>query len=417
MDSHPDESNNNNNNTTSSVLAGGKRVVKVPKGARDFNPFEMSIRQKALDIIVECYRRHGAVTISTPVFELRTTLLGQYGEDGNKLIYDLKDQGGEDLSLRYDLTVPLARYIGANGLSQLKRYQIDRVYRRDQPNVSSGRYREFVQCDFDICGHYDSMLPDAECISILNETLSALWIGSFIIKINHRGILDGILDICGISSSKFRTVCSALDKLDKEPWSNVRNEIIQKGVSPSSADQIGEFALLHDKPLVLADKLSSNSIFRANSTASKALDELILLFKYIDLYCNGTLDNCSFDLSLARGLDYYTGMILEAVLTGSRLGSIAGGGRYDNLIGIFSTKKSIPAVGFSIGIERVFVILEEQELQKQAADRIRGSSTKVLVGVLHPDLLPDRFNLCSLLWKAGIPAEALYFIDTKLKKI
>merc|ERR1719273_3053309 len=151
---------------------------------------------------VKMFKIHGAVTIDTPVFELKEVLTGKYGED-SKLIYDLKDQGGEILALRYDLTVPFARDVAMNKVEKIKRYQIAKVYRRDNPSMSRGRYREFYQCDFDIAGQYDEMLPDAECIKIVKEILSSLNLGQFVIKINHRKILDGIFELCGVPSAMF----------------------------------------------------------------------------------------------------------------------------------------------------------------------------------------------------------------------
>lgn len=164
--------------------------------------------------IVKCFKRHGAETIDTPVFELKEVLTGKYGED-SKLIYDLADQGGEILALRYDLTVPFARYLAQNKVTNMNRYHIAKVYRRDNPAITRGRYREFYQCDFDIAGVYEPMVPDVECIRVADEILRSLEIGDFKIKVNHRKILDGVFAICGFPSSKFRTICSSVDKLIK----------------------------------------------------------------------------------------------------------------------------------------------------------------------------------------------------------
>lgn len=212
-----------------------KFTLKTPKGTRDYNPQQMALRQSVLDKIINVFRKHGAETIDTPVFELKEVLTGKYGED-SKLIYDLKDQGGEILSLRYDLTVPLARYLAMNKISSIKRYHIAKVYRRDNPSISRGRYREFYQCvssfqtffwtngnlrnnyylqDFDIAGTFDPMLPDAECVKVVSEILSELNIGEYVIKLNHRLLLDGMFEACGVPADQFRTICSSVDKLDK----------------------------------------------------------------------------------------------------------------------------------------------------------------------------------------------------------
>ena len=169
-------------------------------------------------------------------------LTGKYGED-SKLIYDLADQGGEELALRYDLTVPFARYVAQNGIKQIKRFHIARVYRRDNPKMESGRYREFYQCDFDIAGEYSAkMVPDAECVKIVDSILTALDLGDFRIKVNSRKILDGMFAVCGVEPAKFRTICSAVDKLDKMPWDDVKKEMThEKGLSEEVADKIGNY--------------------------------------------------------------------------------------------------------------------------------------------------------------------------------
>uniref|UniRef100_A0A8C5IL42 histidine--tRNA ligase n=1 Tax=Junco hyemalis TaxID=40217 RepID=A0A8C5IL42_JUNHY len=211
-----------------------KFVLKTPKGTRDFGPKEMAIRERAFKAIISCFKRHGAEVIDTPVFELKETLTGKYGED-SKLIYDLKDQGGELLSLRYDLTVPFARYLAMNKITNIKRYHIAKVYRRDNPAMTRGRYREFYQCDFDIAGQFDPMIPDAECLKIVHEILSDLQLGDFVIKVNDRRILDGMFAVCGVPDSKFRTICSSVDKLDKVLWEEVRSEMVaEKGLSPEA---------------------------------------------------------------------------------------------------------------------------------------------------------------------------------------
>jgi histidyl-tRNA synthetase len=331
--------------------------AKVVKGARDFMPYQMSIRKKAFQLIQDVFRKHGAVEIDTPVFELNETLMGKYGEE-SKLIYDLQDQGGELISLRYDLTVPFARFMYSHNLPSIKRYHIGKVYRRDNPQMSKGRYREFYQCDFDIAGpSYGRMIPDSEVLKVVTEILSNLPIGNFVIKLNHRKLLDATIELSGIPSTIFKQVCSSVDKLDKEPWEEVRKELLSKGVTEEQADELWTYVKLKDKPWGLYEVLASNEKVLANEKAKEALEDLKILFEYLDIF---EISDCmSFDLSLARGLDYYTGLIYEAVLTDTdKVGSICGGGRYDNLLGMFLSK-SIPAVGVTIGIERIFNILED----------------------------------------------------------
>ncbi|GMH38611.1 hypothetical protein BSKO_06495 [Bryopsis sp. KO-2023] len=382
-----------------------QRKPKIAKGTRDFMPDQMQIREQAFEKITSVFKRHGAVSIDTPVFELRETLMGKYGED-SKLIYDLSDQGGEILSLRYDLTVPFARFVALHGVGNIKRYHIGKVYRRDQPQMNRGRFREFFQCDFDIAGSYSVMVPDAEVLTVLVEILTDLDLGEFVVKLNHRKLLDATMAIAGVPPNKFRTICSAIDKLDKETWEAVRCEMVEeKGLSEEVADKVGEFVKFKGAPMELLETLSSpeNELMQ-NPDSKAALDEMRILFDF--LAAMGSLDAIAFDLSLARGLDYYSGVIYEAVLRDSNVGSIAAGGRYDKLVGMFSGK-DVPAVGVSIGIERVFSIMETQLRAKaeESGVPIRAAETQVLVASIGNGMQKKRMEICAELWAAGIKAE------------
>lgn len=397
-----------------------KFTLKTPKGTRDYSPQQMALRQDVLDKIVAVFKKHGAESIDTPVFELKEVLTGKYGED-SKLIYDLKDQGGEILSLRYDLTVPLARYLAMSKISSIKRYHIAKVYRRDNPAMTKGRYREFYQCDFDIAGSYDQMIPDAECVKVVVEILDSLQIGEYVVKLNHRQLLDGMFEACGVPADKFRSICSAVDKLDKSPWSEVRKEMIEeKGLEPATADQIGEYVQLSGG-LELVDKLLADAKLKTAASAQKGLEGMKLLLQYCKVL--GIENKILFDLSLARGLDYYTGVIYECVLKGhpigdadaegGSVGSVAGGGRYDNLVGMFDPKgKQVPCVGVSIGVERIFSVIEA----KKAAEGLKTRTTEVEVYVAsaHKGLHEKRMKIISDLWDKGIKAEHSYKINPKL---
>ncbi|KAK1745276.1 histidine-tRNA ligase [Skeletonema marinoi] len=375
----------------------------------------MAIRDKAFTIIRRVFKRHGAVEIDTPVFELKETLTGKYGED-SKLIYDLADQGGELLALRYDLTVPFARFLAVNAVGNIKRFHIGKVYRRDQPQLSKGRYREFYQCDFDIAGVYGRMVPDSECLAVACEILDSLPIGDFGIKLNHRRLLDAILDLCGVPADKFRTICSAVDKLDKEPWSEVRREMVEeKGLSGDVADKIGEFVVLKGKPWDLYNSLMESKSFGNHKGASEAMEDLRILFEYLEAM--GKLKFISFDLSLARGLDYYTGVIYEAVCMNgnTQVGSIGGGGRYDTLVSMFQEAgKVTPCVGVSVGIERVFTLMEERLRQEQGGS-IKQPNVTVLVASAGDNMLRERMKLTNVLWDANISAEFSQQENPKLK--
>ncbi|KAJ1128013.1 hypothetical protein NDU88_006406 [Pleurodeles waltl] len=403
-----------------------KFVLKTPKGTRDYNPKQMAIRERVFNTIISSFKRHGAETIDTPVFELKETLTGKYGED-SKLIYDLKDQGGELLSLRYDLTVPFARYLAMNKITNIKRYHIAKVYRRDNPAMTKGRYREFYQCDFDIAGQYDAMIPDAECLKIVHEILSELQLGDFLIKVNDRRILDGMFAVCGVPDNKFRTICSSVDKLDKTPWQDVKNEMVgEKGLPSEVADRIGEYVQMNGG-LELIEQLLQDPLLSQNKFSLEGLNDMKLLFEYLALF--GVTSQISFDLSLARGLDYYTGVIYEAVLLQDHketqaqqkdnseetlsVGSVAGGGRYDGLVGMFDPKgRKVPCVGVSIGIERIFSIMEQKA--EASDEKIRTTETQVLVAAAQKKLLEERLKLISELWNAGVKAEMLYKKNPKL---
>ena len=224
-------------------------------------PAQMAIRERAFNIIKSVFKKHGAVEIDTPVFELKETLMGKYGEE-SKLIYDLEDQGGELLSLRYDLTVPFARYVALHNFPSIKRFHIAKVYRRDNPQMNKGRFREFYQCDFDIAGTYGLMIPDAEVLKVLIEILTNLNIGNFTVKLNHRKFLDAMVDLSGCEKRKFKAICSSVDKLDKEPWEKVREELINmKGLTTEMTDKLEKFVKLVGKPRELLQKLKDEGIF------------------------------------------------------------------------------------------------------------------------------------------------------------
>ncbi|KAK9417077.1 hypothetical protein SUNI508_09095 [Seiridium unicorne] len=452
---------------------GPKFDLKTPKGTKDWDGKDMVLREKIFSTITEVFKRHGGVTIDTPVgaialppklghfltlcqvFELREILTGKYGED-SKLIYNLEDQGGELCSLRYDLTVPFARWLAMNkDVQQIKRYHIGKVYRRDQPAMTKGRMREFYQVDFDIAGpNYDPMLPDAEIIRIINEVFDGLgWKGTFTIKLNHRKILDGIFETCGVPEDKIRSISSAVDKLDKLPWTEVKKEMLEKGLSEEVADRIGEWVTLKGKRDLL-EKLRADEKLSANASMKKGMDDLDLLFSYLEYF--NALDTVSFDLSLARGLDYYDGLIYETVTQGSApaetpsaeevqpapkkkgkkgttnpdddrsddpsvgIGSVAAGGRYDNLVGMFSGgKNQIPCVGISFGIERIFSIEKARMEADKSAAAVRRNDVDVYVmafgGSGFKGLLKERMSVAASLWEAGVKTEFLYKVKPKLQ--
>lgn len=423
--------------------------LKVPKGTKDWDGRDDTLRSRIFDTIKTVFERRGAEPLDTPVFELREILAGKYGED-SKLIYDLADQGGEICSLRYDLTVPFARYLAMNGVQTMKRYQFGKVYRRDQPAMTKGRMREFWQCDYDIAGVYDSMIPDAEILRAVSQVFDALgWRGQYTIKINHRKVLDGIFAVCGVPEDKFRTISSAVDKLDKSPWEEVRREMTEeKGLDGEVAEKIGGYVNLKGGAELL-QKLQADEALSANESAKAGLADMQLLFDYLSIF--QVLPVISFDMSLARGLDYYTGVIYEVITEGSApgtsaakgsekgarsgkkekkapkgaefdedrssdpnvgVGSVAAGGRYDNLVNMFSGKGQIPCVGVSFGVERIFSIMKARTEAAQARD----SKVDVFVVAFPKGLLKERMGVGQLLENAGFATDYMWKDNAKFQK-
>ncbi|KAI6124247.1 hypothetical protein EDD17DRAFT_1898839 [Pisolithus thermaeus] len=434
-------------------------LLKTAKGTRDYGPAEMYCREHIERKVKDVFTTYGGSCLDTPVFERKDILAGKYGED-QKLIFDLMDQGGEQLALRYDHTVPLARYIAMSGATvQGKIWQVGKVYRRDSPVMSKGRMREFMQADLDIVGVWDPMIPDAEIVSLLCTILSNLDVGEFTIKINHRKILDGIFEVCGVPSDKIRSISSAVDKLDKLPWSDVKKEMTEeKGLSSDAADKIGEYVKHKGGPALL-DQLKADEVLMSNPSAKQGLQDMELLFTLLKAY-NNVIDKISFDMSLARGLDYYTGIIYEAIVEASAppgfssanatapppatagasspaqpkkkskkpkadtleeeeeidesqvgVGSIAAGGRYDNLVGLFTSaaagegKKgaSLPCIGVSIGMDRIFAIIWPKWVEKG----MRSKETMVYVMAAGDGLLEERIRLVQELRDAGVKTDFL----------
>jgi histidyl-tRNA synthetase len=436
--------------------------LKIPKGTRDWSGPDVLLRDRIFNTITSVFRAHGAIQLDTPVFELKDVLSGNYGED-SKLIYDLQDQGGELCSLRYDLTVPFARWLAMNpDIKSVKRYAIAKVYRRDQPAMGKGRMREFYQCDFDVAGQSgDPMVADAEVLRIVSEVFERLgWRGKYTVKINHRKILDGLFEVCGVPAEKIRSISSAVDKLDKMPWSEVRKEMVdEKGLNEEVADKIEEYVTLKGGRDLL-EKLKADERLMSNEKAKSGIEDMTLLMDYLKAF--DVLDKMWFDLSLARGLDYYTGLIYEVITEGSApptlstlegggetakqvqrsskkekksdspdedrsddpsigVGSVAAGGRYDNLVDRFLPKAQLPCVGISFGVDRIFSITKARMEQdkKSESPPSRATETDVYVmafgGKGFDGMLPQRMAICKSLWDAGIKAEFSHKIKPKLQ--
>jgi len=399
----------------------------LPKGTRDFGPIQMERRNYILDAIKATFQLYGYQQIETPAMENLSTLTGKYGEEGDQLLFKilnsgdfLKDVAPEDAAkgsaanlnklaekgLRYDLTVPFARYVAMNRNEltfPFKRYQIQPVWRADRPQ--RGRYREFYQCDADVVGT-DSLLCEAEIIGMIRQVFSKLGLTDYSIKINNRKILTGIAEAIG-AEGKEGPLCVAIDKLDKIGWEKVQEELQQRGYENSSLTRLAPLVNLQEG---VKARMTVLSEFLKNSpTGLQGLQELEAVFKLLE-GMGSNLDHVDFDPMLARGLSYYTGAIFEVKVHGVSIGSVSGGGRYDNLTGVFGLP-GVPGVGFSFGVDRLYDVLEELALFP--AQRLEG--TQLLLAHFDQAGFDYALRCLSVLREAGIRAE-LYPEVTKLKK-
>ncbi|MFK7785108.1 MAG: histidine--tRNA ligase [Crocinitomicaceae bacterium] len=357
----------------------------TPKGTRDFLPAEVAKRNYIFDTIRSSFETYGFSPIETPSFELSSTLLGKYGEEGDRLIFKILNSGDKvrkadlealkegnlarfsnslaEKALRYDLTVPFARFVvqHQNELAfPFKRYQIQPVWRADRPQ--KGRYQEFYQCDVDVVGS-DSLLFEVDFVLLFEEVLSNLNIPDFTIKINNRKILSGIAEVCG-EANKIVTITVAIDKLDKIGVDGVIKELEGKGISEEAMKKImplfGVSGTTEQRLEQMKSYLSSSEI------GLKGIEELEFVLKQAnELGANSEL--IEFDVTLARGLNYYTGAIFEVKANGVNIGSICGGGRYDDLTGVFGMK-GVSGVGISFGADRIYDVLEELNLFPNEVD-------------------------------------------------
>ena len=347
----------------------------IPKGTRDFLPEVMVRRNYIFDTIKSVFKRYGFLPIETPSMESLSTLLGKYGEEGDKLLFRILNSGdfmsgveqnGEPLDslkmagkicekgLRYDLTVPFARFVTMYRdqiAFPFKRYQIQPVWRADRPQ--KGRYREFCQCDVDIIGS-NSQLNEAELVSIVNDVFNDLKI-NVVLKINNRKVLAGIAEYIG-KSDALVDITVAIDKLDKIGIEAVNAELAEKGLEPEAIEKLQPILFMKGDT---KDKLAQLKPLLNNEVGQKGIEELEVLFDYID---NMDLSiDTELDLTLARGLNYYTGAIFEVKAKDFPMGSISGGGRYDNLTGIFGLP-NVSGVGISFGADRIYDVLEGLKL-------------------------------------------------------
>lgn len=373
----------------------------IPKGTRDFLPKEVARRTYIFETIKKSFRKYGFSPIETPSFELSQTLLGKYGDEGDKLIFQILRSGnylskidGSDIlpeltehdfdklsrdhrvalsqvtkkiaekALRYDLTVPFARFVvqHRNEISfPFKRYQIQPVWRADRPQ--HGRYQEFYQCDADVVGS-ESLIYEVDFVQLFDEILTALQIPSFTILINNRKILSGIAEVSG-QQEKLTDITVAIDKLDKIGQEGVEKELIEKGIPEIAVEKIRPlFALqgMNDEML-----MQMSAFLEHSEIGLKGIEELKYVLDQTEILGLQRAD-LKFDLTLARGLNYYTGAIFEVKVNGVKMGSICGGGRYDDLTGLFGMP-DVSGVGISFGADRIYDVLTELELFPTDTDK------------------------------------------------
>ncbi len=385
---------------------------KLPGGFRDYLPEDMIPRQKMFDAIRETFERFGFVPLDTPGVE-RTEILTGGDEHFKKQIYGVVSEGGDEneLSLRFDLTVPLARVMAANSgtlKKPFKRYQMGKVWRGERQQA--GRYREFVQCDADIVGSSRAS-ADAEIIALMYATMKALGFSNFLIRVNNRKILNGLAPCAGFEEWKIEPVLRSLDKLGKQSWDDVAEELADEKCAYLSVKQIeiiGKFLKIKSKNYKKTLE-EATELMRGIAIAEEGIQELTEVAKYLEWL--GVPESAwTIDFSVARGLGYYTGTIFETTLTDlPQIGSVFSGGRYDNLISRFGST-IIPAVGTSIGIDRLFAAMEQLKLVKQ-----EKTVTEVLFLNFDEASESDVIKNVSLLRTEGINTEFYVGNEENLK--
>ncbi len=381
----------------------------IPKGTRDFGQVEMARRNYIFNTIKGVFRLYGFQQIETPAMENIGTLMGKYGEEGDKLLFRIQNSGEKaglapEKGLRYDLTVPFARYVVQHREEiafPFKRYQIQPVWRADRPQ--KGRYREFYQCDVDVIGS-DSLLGELELVQIVEEVYKRLGI-NVCLHINNRKILAGIAEVIG-APDKMVDITVAIDKLDKIGVEAVNAELVERGLN---AEQVANLQPILNLSGTTAEKLAALKTILANSeTGLKGVAELEEVFQLLEIV-NCTLD-IELDLCLARGLNYYTGAIFEVKALDVQMGSITGGGRYDNLTGIFGLP-GVSGVGISFGADRIYDVLTELDLFPKEL----RSTTQVLFATFGAEELKYALKWAKELRAKGIAVE-VYPEPTKMKK-
>ncbi|MEO6458037.1 MAG: histidine--tRNA ligase [Chloroflexia bacterium] len=384
------------------------------KGFRDLMPEAMFVRQHVVDTLRGIFEMHGFAPLETPSLEYATTLEGKYG-DAERLIYKFEDKGGRKVGMRYDLTVPLARVVAMH-LNDIqlpwKRYQISPVWRGENPQY--GRYREFYQCDIDIVGSA-SMVADAEILSIYGEVMQKLGFTGYRVLINNRKLLAGLARSAGVPSDQAGTIFRAVDKLDKLSPEAVRAEMVRNGIDDGVAGRAlglfltGKDVRTFNDNMALLGELSGP--LKNDPQATEGIQELSQILEALGSM-GGDLDRFRVDIALARGLDYYTGPVYEIVVDEPKIGSLGGGGRYDELMSLFSGR-NLPTTGASFGMERIVDVMIDLNM---IAPRSTPSRALITVFDATPQSTGASLSLASELRGQGIPCEVYLNPGDKLGK-
>ncbi|MCX7996482.1 MAG: histidine--tRNA ligase [Patescibacteria group bacterium] len=360
------------------------------KGFRDFLPADMRIRIPVFQAFRESFEKYGYEPLETPTLEYADILMGKYGEEAENLIYHFRDRGNREVAMRYDVTVPACRVFAQhrNDLPiPFKRYQIQPVWRAD--NTQKGRFREFYQCDADTFGS-SSLLAEAEFIALGVEVLQKLGFEHFVVRINNRKIIDGIAKYAGASEDQFYTICIAIDKLDKIGREGVEAELRAKSIPDATIGRIRNMLDLAEETEVLDQLETLLADFPGALEGIEELRELFELLRSLDV----PEKYYRFDVTIIRGLSYYTGPVWEFEITDGGVGSVGGGGRYDKLVGIY-LGQDMPAAGGSFGIERIIELIKERNLLPTHDDR------RILVTVSSRELLAHSLAIARLVRNAG----------------
>jgi histidyl-tRNA synthetase len=372
-----------------------RQLTGPARGMRDFLPDDIRRRQYVIDVVRRVYETYGFEPLETPALENIETLTGKYGEEGNKLIYKVLRRGegeasGEtDLALRYDLTVPLARVV-ADQRGKLpkffKRYQIQPVWRADRP--ARGRFREFYQCDVDAIGS-TSPVVEAEMIAAVSVVLQTLGFTDFVVQLNHRELLTAMLDAAGVDPARHADALIAIDKLDKVARDGVRADLVARGIAAATADACLD---------AFEDVNRFNDLVKRSDRGAAASGNIAAIMDLAE--ATPARGHVRFTPRLARGLSYYTGAIMEIAVP-DLAGSLGGGGRYDGLIGMFSGEQ-IPACGFSLGLERILVVMTERGMFE---GKLAGAGVDVLLTIFDDALTSESLRLATELRARGLRVE------------